>query len=1001
MKKLYKLFGALIAVTAIFVGTQAIAAGGFAALNTHPQDLLTVTVKNVTKVGTNTQGWGPSVSADAGDIIGVQVYYHNSGNDVARNVRVHIDPVTSAQGTNFQVSGGVTALNASPAFGGASVNLTSAQTFTYIPGSAVWRPDQMFTSSRPFPNGDGDNFVSQGGVSIGDIQPDPFQNQFMHQGVVVANFRVGNATPPPPPPPPPAQCPTIATVSGVPVTPTVATFSGSLVSMGTAPSATVFFEYSTNATLTGAARTSDQARTTTSSVTDTVGGLIPDTTYFFRAVVTSPNCRGEGAVLSLHTPANPIIPPVVPPVQPVASTTIIVSGGAQTQTQTNTQSNSQSVTVNAGGGGQGYYPSYYPSYYPTYTPPPVYVAPVVSTPAYIPPPPPVVLRSTIPPRAQTISCTRGPATNSAMFSGFTEGDVFGQDLRAWFEWGPTPALGNRTPIQPILSRGSINPIDRTILRVPNYGDPYYTGTRNLSYDSIIVPNRTSSLGASNFTAQVNYLENGQIYFFRAVSENSAGTSYGDTLACRLEGGDLFLVPHVVNVAQISAVTKPATDVTQNGAVIRGYVASDARTCLRSSFEWGPTPALGFRTPLRDHGVVAVANNAEPLTGLMSGTTYYFRINGEGCDNTRASGLVLNFTTPAPVIITHTAPVGRVEITKTAVNNSHPEPRGRVTGVAGETIGYAITVRNVGDGALTNVRVTDRLSPYLRFMSASDNGSVSGPLEAQTVSWNLGTLATGEMRLLTADTSVVLCEVEHIVDNVARFTSNEHSATSNNSPVTILPKATVSVASPMMQQNTYGAMGNMNGLAVQTSNMNMVPAQGPLVFMIVPPQVSATPGEQVVLSLRYQNQSNETLGNVALRSFLPIGAEFVSADNGQGQMVNFDRTTAFTVGNLAPGAMGELRLTMRVAKTTSSGDQLILTGLVSYNRASGERVDGDASATILVAGAANTNGNAISNLNRSGVGPGLLGSAFFPTSIFGWLGLILLILVILFVVRKSL
>lgn len=1047
MKNFYKLFGAIIALAAIFAGTQALAAG-FAALNTHPSDLATVQVKNVTKVGNSNAGWAPGTQADPGDIVAVQIYYHNSGNAPAQGVRVHIDQVAGGQNVNYQIGGGVTAINANPAFGGASVDLSAPATLTYIPGSATWRPDQMVTGSVPFPNGNGDAVYSASGVSIGTIQQDTFENQFMHQGVVVANFRVGL------PPPPAQQCPAVATGNGLATGQTSAQLNGQLVSLGTAQSASLFFEYSTNSSLAGATRTGAQSFAQPGAVNATLSGLTPDTQYFFRLVAESAGCSVPGSVQTFRTQAPPPQPTIVPPqvvtvsgtplsqtscllngnltstggassVQvsfdyglggdlsqhtgaqtlggvgtfsaPISgliadtiysfravamnsagtvrdgvltcrtlapnvtpppaggdtnntnlnananantnnntnTTTVTVGGQTQTQSQTVNQSNSQSVTVNTtnGGGGYSYQPYQYPNYYPSYNynpanaftgyVQPAYVAPVVyTTPQVVAAP--VVARSTVAPRAQTISCTRGPSLNSATLTGFTEGDVFGQDLRAWFEWGPTPALGNRSPIQAIVSRTTVNPIDRTILRVPNYGDPYYTGTRNLTYDSIVIPGRPtgSSLGGSNFNAQVNYLENGQTYFYRAVAENGAGTSYGDTLACRLEGGDLFLIPKYVPPQPVYVAPKPTPTFT-----IPAYVP--------------PTPA----------------------------------------------------------------PVASVAITKSIVNTSSGASGSGLSARSGDTLEFDIIVRNSGARTLTNVRVSDKLSPYLRFIDANQNGTVTGPLETQVVTWSLGTLGAGEEMKLAVRVQVLLCQVEHEITNAARVTATETSATSNTVRVDIVP-GQAAVAS-LQQGSAFGGVPCVGCGVGQTTQAygqaNVTVAQGPLAFMIVPPQITAAIGDSVVLSLRYQNQSNETLSNVALRSFLPINTEFISADNGQGQMVNFDRTTAFTVGTVAPGQSGELRLTMRIAQGAHAGDSLVLTGLASYNRGSGERVDADTSATITVAGtpAGATNGNALTNLNKTGVGPGLLGSAFFPNTLFGWLGLILLIIVIIFVVRKSL
>jgi len=1004
-KKIFWFAGTLLTLMVAIsgVGFANAQTSSFASLNTHPLDRDTVRVMNYTRSGFTNAVWGNSVDAEPGDEIAVAIYYHNSGNAVARDVRVHIVPPVQGASTRFVVNGGVSAANASPANGQAVVNLSAPTTLTYIPGSALWRPDQMTSGSRPFPGGNPDAILSQSGVSIGDIQNDFFENQFAHQGSVVAHFIVGQvATPPPPPPPPPPpvpQCPVVQTISGFATSQNTAQLTGSLSSMGTAQNATLFFEYSTNSNLAGPQRTSDQNRFQPSSFSDTIGGLTADTTYFFRAVSVSPDCRIEGAILNFRTPAAPVVPPVVPP--PPTTTT---NTNTNTQTQSNNQNVTQTVTINS-------LPAYTSPIYtpPAYIPPPVYTTP----PVVLLPPPPRVIRSTIPPRAVTTICTRVPGQNAAVFNGFVESDITGDDLTAWFEWGPTPALGNRSPRQPIASRYNQNPIDRTILRIPNYGDPYFFGNRNLTYDSHIIPNISSPLGSSNFKAQVNYLADGQIYFFRAVAENSAGTSYGETLACRLEGSDLVIVPQVVNVIQTTAITKPATEITLSTARINGVVSiSDARVCLGSRFEWGPSPALGFVTPPRDHGNVMQTATSVALGSLKSGTTYYFRVVAQACDGTIAKGAILSFRTSAPLPLPP-APIGRAVIEKAVANRTAPNGSpASIVANPGDTLEFLITFRNTGDITLTNVKITDALSPYLQYKGGSGS-SVSGPLEKQIVTTHIGTLAPGEEKRVSFSVITLLCGPNHKITNVAKLSSNAAWATSNLVSIILNPDQRIAGSE---EYKGYGVdlwsgagvsqgatvapsmNGQMNGYGYADQNGGQMPsmviANGPLAFMIQPPQITAGKGETVVLTLRYQNQSNETLRNVTLRSYIPSQTEFVSAEEGTGRIANFDRTTAFMVGDIPPGVMGELRLTMRIRSNATEGAELPLTGTASYIVQNGQTVNADASAIISVAGA-------IDSTDRATTGTGFVGSAFFPSSILGWLGLILLILVIIFVVRKSL
>lgn len=80
------------------------------------------------------------------------------------------------------------------------------------------------------------------------------------------------------------------------------------------------------------------------------------------------------------------------------------------------------------------------------------------------------------------------------------------------------------------------------------------------------------------------------------------------------------------------------------------------------------------------------------------------------------------------------------------------PVGRAV-ATGDTITYRLSVRNPYATALTGVVVTDALTAHLDFVSASDGGVSTGGPGAQTVRWDLGTLAPGETHVLTVTTAV--------------------------------------------------------------------------------------------------------------------------------------------------------------------------------------------------------------------------------------------------------
>ena len=113
-----------------------------ATFNGASGDLTTVTVSNVTRNPNSTGSWATSVNANAGETVAVQIYYRNtSTTETTPNTKVSFT-IPSGTASSQSVSGSVRADNASQVGGTATINLSSSQTLTFVPGSFYWLPDQ-------------------------------------------------------------------------------------------------------------------------------------------------------------------------------------------------------------------------------------------------------------------------------------------------------------------------------------------------------------------------------------------------------------------------------------------------------------------------------------------------------------------------------------------------------------------------------------------------------------------------------------------------------------------------------------------------------------------------------------------------------------------------------------------------------------------------------------------------------------------------------------------
>ena len=161
--------------------------------NSDPSDYSTLRSSNYTQFPDSTNHWASVTNANAGDIVSLAVYYHNSSQETAKNVRVSMS-MPNTTGTSVAASATLSADNFNTSVGSTTVVLSSNQSLQYIPGSASWYPNQS-TTATPFPSGQtGDEVVTSGGVNIGDVS-----SGWATQGSVVARFKVSQNLPPPPP----------------------------------------------------------------------------------------------------------------------------------------------------------------------------------------------------------------------------------------------------------------------------------------------------------------------------------------------------------------------------------------------------------------------------------------------------------------------------------------------------------------------------------------------------------------------------------------------------------------------------------------------------------------------------------------------------------------------------------------------------------------------------------------------------------------------------------
>lgn len=149
-------------------------------------------ITTVSIAPTNTIGISKTANAQAGDVVAVNVYYHNKGDQTINNFKVRISNPSSGASTNFTISGTLSGTGVSSVTDSATVNVSPSQTLTFIPGSARWFPNQTGgtnSAGQTISAAQESALVGGSGFDIGALTPG-----WSSQGGIVAHFQVGSGS---------------------------------------------------------------------------------------------------------------------------------------------------------------------------------------------------------------------------------------------------------------------------------------------------------------------------------------------------------------------------------------------------------------------------------------------------------------------------------------------------------------------------------------------------------------------------------------------------------------------------------------------------------------------------------------------------------------------------------------------------------------------------------------------------------------------------------------
>ncbi len=373
--------------------------------------------------------------------------------------------------------------------------------------------------------------------------------------------------------------PSVSTSSVTAITSSSARLNGNLSSLGTAGTATVWFEWgdSSGGPL---GETPPEARTDTGSFYHDLSGLTPDTTYYFRA-----RADGDGAAQGAE---RTFTTPPAPPIVETASATSLDGTSALLNGALLSTGSASSVTVSFE---WGLSPGTYG-------------------------------------RTTTAEAREIDGPFSFRLTGLTPGATYHYRARA--DGAGSRAYGQdmgfTAPVTPptVASEAATNLEMTSATLNANLLSRGTAGTVTVSFEwgeapgiygrSTAAVQRTST-GA--FRSDLTGLTAGTTYYYRARADGHGEPSYG------------FETSFTTATASPAVTTGAATGVSTSSATLNGELISRGLSgSVQVSFEWGTTPGA-YSQETRPEVKTAPGPFQALLTGMDSGATLYYRTKAIG------------------------------------------------------------------------------------------------------------------------------------------------------------------------------------------------------------------------------------------------------------------------------------------------------------------------------------------------------------------------------------
>lgn len=557
---------------------------------------------------------------------------------------------------------------------------------------------------------------------------------------------------------------------------------------------------------------------------------------------------------------------------------------------------------------------------------------------------------------------------------------------------------------------------------------YGTSSSNLSSTLSVAGSQTN---AGPFSTTLSGLTANTTYYFKACADNSLGTVCGTTtqsFTTSANGGGGASAP---------TISASVTNINQNDALLQASTNPNGATTT-TWFEWGSSTSLGYTAGTQTIGSgTSSVSTSFTLSGLSAGMTYYFKAcasnnAGQNCTTTQS------FVTPgnnggggggygAPSVTTNfVTSIGQNNATLTGYYSSNGSntytwfeygtnynfgnstsrvfqgnssgnfneyiynlaanttyyARACASNSYGQNCGSSVTFTTTGyGGGYGNIAAVTTSATNIGKTFATLNGYVSTSLYSSCSNGTYGCANIGQQYWFEWGAT----------QNLGFQTPTQYTNSGASAQISGLFPGSTYYFRVVANANGSIVRGDLMSFTTLSSDSTVIVDQGGssasayLTLSVMPSILTAKTDDTINYTVTYTNTSSRTLHAANLHIMLPSPIDYAGSQ--MGGWNEMGRSIDATLGDIAPHATGTFTFMGKVNDKASRNELLVVMVTMNYTvRSVQDSVVAYATTRV------DKGGNFLAGL-------ALFGDNFWPNTLIGWLLIIIFIALLVLVARR--